>query len=57
VHGYPQDTGFTRHDKGQLVGLTMQEVVISTKAQNGAEIRVHHPKWNFAIGKAQAGGV
>jgi len=54
VHGYPQDTGFTRRDKGQLVGLTMQEGVISTKAQSGAEIRVHHPRWNFAIERASA---
>lgn len=51
VHGYPTDTGFTRRDEGQLVGLTAQEVVISSKAATGAEIRVHHPRWNFAVEK------
>lgn len=56
VHGYPQDTGFTRRDEGQLVGLTTQEVVISSKAQSGVEIRVHHPRWNFAVERVPSGG-
>lgn len=54
VHGYPQDTGSTRRDKCRLVGLTTQEVVISSKAQYGAEIRVHHPRWNFAVERAHS---
>lgn len=40
VIGYPQDTGFTRKDRGSLVGLTGQEVVISSKSKSGAEIRI-----------------
>lgn len=52
VQGYPIDTGFTRKDAGGLVGLTTQEVVIASKADNGAEIRVHHPRWNFTVEKA-----
>lgn len=52
VNGYPTDTGFSRKDAGKLVGLTSQEVVIASKAKNGAEIRVHHPRWNFAVEKA-----
>ena len=55
VVGYPTDTGFTRKDAGNLVGLTTQEVVIASKAENGAEIRVHHPRWNFAVEVAQNG--
>lgn len=49
VNGYPTDTGFTRRDEGDLIGLTAQEVTISSKASNGTEIRVHHPRWNFAV--------
>ena len=52
VVGYPQDTGFTRKDTGTLSGLTPQEVVISSKSKSGAEIRVHHPRWNFAVERA-----
>lgn len=51
VVGYPTDTGSSRKDEGDLVGLTTQEVVITSKAENGAEIRVHHPRWNFAVEK------
>ncbi|KAJ9658689.1 hypothetical protein H2198_003567 [Neophaeococcomyces mojaviensis] len=56
VNGWPTDTGFSHRDSGNLVGLTTQEVIISSKASNGAEVRVHHPRWNFAVEKMEANG-
>lgn len=45
VRGYPTDTGFNHKDVGRLVGLTVQEAVVSVKAEGGVEVRVHHPRW------------
>ena len=53
VEGWPTDTGFEYHDVGTLVGLTTQEAVLSSKAQDGSEIRVHHPRWQFAVEKSK----
>ena len=52
VEVYPIDTGYSRRDRGKLVGLSSTEAVISTSSQqDGKEIRVHLPRWNFSIGK------
>ena len=45
----PVDTGFTAKQTGSLVGLESDEVVISTKTEDGTEIRIHSPRFNFSI--------
>lgn len=50
VEVFPTDTGFTRRDTGKLVGLTTQEVVISVVSQqDGKEVHINFPRWNFSI--------
>lgn len=50
VDMYPIDTGFNYRDSGKLIGLTASEAVISSKSeQESKEIRIHYPRWNFAI--------
>ena len=53
VEGWPTDTGFKYHDVGNLVALTTQEAVLASKGSDGTEIRVHHPRWQFAIEKSK----
>ena len=50
VQIWPIDSGFRHKDHGTLVGLTKEEVVISTQTQQaGKEVRVHAPRWGFRI--------
>lgn len=54
VEMYPIDTGYNSKDKGRLVGLDAHEAVLQARSQRdpGVEVRIHHPRWNFAIKKA-----
>ncbi|KYG40622.1 hypothetical protein M433DRAFT_192292 [Acidomyces richmondensis BFW] len=56
----PVDTGYNSKDAGKLVGLSIYEAVVKTKSQQEErEIRIHYPRWNFAIDavpKAAASG-
>lgn len=45
VEVLPTDTGFSHRDKGTLIGLTGDEIVISL--QNG--LRLHTPRINFKV--------
>lgn len=58
VEMWPVDTGFGRKDAGKLVGLNVNEMVVSTRSQQdeGKEVRIHYPRWNFEIKKAVNGG-
>lgn len=48
---YPVDTGYNSKDSGKLVALNKGEAVISTMSkQDGKEIRIHYPRWNFSFG-------
>lgn len=50
VESWPIDSGFTHRDRGQLVALTRQEVVLKTQAKLGhRDIHIHHPRTNFRI--------
>jgi len=54
VEMYPIDTGSNRRDTGKLIGLSTSEAVISTTSQQGGkEMRIHYPRWNFAIAPAR----
>ncbi|TQS31836.1 hypothetical protein Golomagni_07870 [Golovinomyces magnicellulatus] len=48
----PTDFGLTRRDKGTLVGINADEVVIETKTSTGGTIRAHAPRHSFRIEKA-----
>lgn len=53
VELYPIDSGFSHRDKGHLVGLTPEEIVIKVKAQNGQTVHVHAPRWGFRLQAAK----
>ncbi len=49
VEVWPIDTGFRNKDKGQLVALSVFEIVIETKTQDGKTVRVHSPRHGFRV--------
>jgi hypothetical protein len=56
VEVWPIDTGIRHRDRGQVVGLTRDEVVLSvTSEAKGREIRVHFPRTNFRIQAVKEG--
>ena len=53
VSMWPIDTGYDRKDTGRLVKLNADEVAIATKSeQGGKEVRIHYPRWNYAVASA-----
>jgi len=48
VEVFPIDSGSQHRDRGRLVGLTGDEVVLSIQAQ-GNEVHVHYPRTGFRI--------
>lgn len=48
VEVFPIDSGLRYHDQGRLIGLTEDEVVLSTRTK-GKEIRLHFPRTGFRI--------
>ena len=50
IESWPIDTGSRHHDRGRLVSLTSEEVVLAAQSNvGGKEVRIHHPRWNFRI--------
>lgn len=49
---HPTDSGVTHKDRGTLVGLDAEEVVIEVKTQKGT-VRVHAPRHGFRVLAAQ----
>jgi len=50
VEVWPIDTGFTHRDRGLLVGLNQEEVVLAVRPEKeGEEIRLHFPRTNFRV--------
>lgn len=48
VESWPVDSGFKHHDRGRLVSINSQEVVLAAQSKvGGKEVRIHHPRWNF----------
>ncbi|GME43403.1 hypothetical protein GTA08_BOTSDO12238 [Neofusicoccum parvum] len=55
VEVWPIDSGFNHHDRGTLVSLTPDEVVLASRtaaAQNA--VHIHFPRWGFRV--VRAGG-
>lgn len=54
VEVWPVDTGFRNKEKGPLVSLTPDEIVIEGKTQNGKDVRIHAPRHGFRIARVNA---
>ena len=55
VEVWPTDSGFSRKDRGRLVGLNTREVVIEGKTEDGKEVRIHAPRHGFRIREVKQG--
>lgn len=56
VEVWPIDTGIRHRDRGCVVGLTRDEIVLSVKSEaKGKEIRVHFPRTNFRMQAVKEG--
>ena len=51
VESWPTDTGFRHRDKGRLLKMDKQEVVL----ENEKGVRIHLPRWNFRIKEVMQG--
>lgn len=49
VEVWPTDTGFSRKDRGGLVGLNGQEIVIQGRTKEGEGVRIHFPRHGFRV--------
>lgn len=50
VEVWPTDSGFNHHDRGELVSIKVDEVVITKKPRVGEGVlRLHFPRTNFRI--------
>lgn len=56
VEVYPTDSGINHHDKGQLVSIGAQEVVVESEVPGGnGFLRIHYPRTNIAVKPLQDG--
>jgi hypothetical protein len=51
VELFPADSGMNHKDKGRLIGLTPEEVVIEKRTPAGQAIRIHAPRRGFRVRK------
>lgn len=49
VDVWPTDSGFKHKDRGRLLKLSANEVVIAVRSETGKEIHLHTPRTNFRI--------
>jgi hypothetical protein len=50
VEVWPIDSGSRHHDRGQLVGINEQEIVLDLPSKAGQRgVRLHCPRTNFRI--------
>jgi len=49
IQVWPIDSGFSRKDRGKLISLSMQEIVVESKTESGQIVRVHAPRHGFRI--------
>lgn len=54
VEVWPTDSGFKHKDRGRLLKLSVNEVVIAVQSQTGKEIHLHMPRNNFRIAAAKS---
>lgn len=49
VEIYPGDWVTEHKDRGRLIGLTVDEVIIAVRSEKDVEIRIHAPRTGFKI--------
>ena len=49
VEVWPVDSGFSRKDRGVLVGLNGSEIVVEGKTGSGETVRIHKPRHGFRL--------
>ena len=49
VEVWPVDSGFSRKDRGVLVGLNGSEIVVEGKTGSGETVRIHTPRHGFRL--------
>lgn len=49
IEVWPIDSGFNHKDKGPLVALSANEIVIESKTSDGVRVRVHAPRHGFRL--------
>jgi glutathione S-transferase len=50
VEMFPTDSGMNHHDKGELVAIGVNEVVVKSEVPGGkGHLRIHYPRTNFKI--------
>lgn len=52
----PADYGFSGKDRGALLRLDVEEVVIAGKTERDDEVRIHVPRHGFRVRKVGGGG-
>ena len=52
---WPVDSGFSRKDRGALVKLDGDEVVIDGKTKDGEHVRIHAPRHGFRVRSVATG--
>jgi hypothetical protein len=55
VELWPTDSGFSRKDRGHLMGLSTREVVIEGRTEEGREVRIHAPRHGFGVRRVKEG--
>jgi hypothetical protein len=56
VEVWPIDSGFSRKDRGRLLGLSTREVVIEGRTEEGGQVRIHAPRHGFRVRAAKKDG-
>ena len=49
VEVWPVDSGFSHRDRGRLVGLDGEEIVVERVNGRGVAVRVHTPRHGFRV--------
>jgi len=55
IEVFPIETGFANKDRGKLVALSVSEIVIESKTEDGKVVRLHAPRHGFRV-RAGRGG-
>lgn len=51
VEVWPTDSGFNHKDRGRLLKLDEEEIVVKGRSKNGKTVRIHAPRHGFRVRK------
>jgi hypothetical protein len=55
VEVFPIESGFANKDRGKLIGLSVSEIVVESKTEDGNVVRLHTPRHGFRVRAAGSG--